>query len=145
VRLAPHPAQAARRKFQVSERTPCDRGSRVTFTRRGISLFPGMSARLLVRATSHPATSAPFQVGHCPIGWFRHLTYATSCPRINLIPPKTSVFGTPHPSRKRPFSETASFSHTTTRSDWCIRKSTPRIWTCNCAKRAKRLTGVTRG
>jgi len=67
VRLTPHPAQAARRKFEVSERTPIDRGSRVTFTRRGIELFPWMSARLLVLATSHSATSAPFRGGYCPI------------------------------------------------------------------------------
>jgi hypothetical protein len=67
VRLAPHPAQAARRQFQVSDGTPYDRCSRVTFTRTGIELFPWMSARLLVLATSYPATSAPFQVGHRPI------------------------------------------------------------------------------
>jgi hypothetical protein len=63
VRLTPHPAQAARRKFQVSDSTPCDRCSRVTFTRSGISLFLWMSALLLVVKTSHPAMSAPFRVG----------------------------------------------------------------------------------
>ena len=67
VRVTPHPAQAARRKFQGSDCTPYDRCSRVTFTRLGIELFLWMSARLLVLATSHPATSAPFQVGHRPI------------------------------------------------------------------------------
>jgi hypothetical protein len=36
--------------------------------------------------------------------------------RIKTVP-KTSVFGTPHPSRKRPFFATAAFSHTTTYSD----------------------------
>ena len=65
--LTPHPAQAAHRKFKVSDRTPFDRCSRVTFTRMGIELFPWMSARLLVLTTSHPATSAPFQVGYRPI------------------------------------------------------------------------------
>ena len=64
VRVTSHPAQATGRPFKVSERTPMDRGSRVTFTRMGISLFPWVSARLLVRATRHLATSAPFQVGH---------------------------------------------------------------------------------
>jgi hypothetical protein len=39
VRLAPHPAQAARRKFQVSDGTPVDWCSRVTFSRVGIELF----------------------------------------------------------------------------------------------------------
>jgi hypothetical protein len=67
VRVTSHPAQATGRPFKVSERTPMDRGSRVTFTRMGISLFPWVSARLLVRATRHLATSAPFQVGHRPI------------------------------------------------------------------------------
>jgi hypothetical protein len=67
VRLAPHPAQAARREFLVSDRTPYDRCSRVTFTRLGIQLFLWMSARLLVVSTSHPATSAPFRGGQGPI------------------------------------------------------------------------------
>jgi hypothetical protein len=49
------------------DRTPFDRCSKVTFTRLGIQLFPWMSARLLVGETSHPATSAPFQVGYHPI------------------------------------------------------------------------------
>ena len=67
VRLTPHPAQAARRKFQGSDGTPYDRCSRVTFPRLGIELFLWMSARLLVLATSHSATSAPFRGGYCPI------------------------------------------------------------------------------
>jgi hypothetical protein len=67
VRLTPHPAQATGRLFQVSDGTPVDRCSRVTFTLTGIQLFPWMSPLLLVHATSHPATSAPFQVGHRPI------------------------------------------------------------------------------
>jgi hypothetical protein len=67
VRLAPHPAQAGRRKFQVSDGTPCDRCSCVTFTRVGLELFPWTSALLLVLATSHPAMSAPFRGGDCPI------------------------------------------------------------------------------
>ncbi len=66
-RVIPHPAQAARLTFKVFDGTPFDRCSRVTFTRRGIQLFPWMSALLLVVETSHPATSAPFQVGHSPI------------------------------------------------------------------------------
>jgi hypothetical protein len=61
--LASHPAQAAHRKFQVSDRTPCDRCSSVTFTRVGLELFPCTSALLLVVKTSHPATSAPFRGG----------------------------------------------------------------------------------
>jgi hypothetical protein len=67
VRLAPHAAQAARRKFQVSDRTPYDRCSRVTFTRSGIELFLWISSLLLVVQTSHPATSAPFRGRHDPI------------------------------------------------------------------------------
>jgi hypothetical protein len=67
MRLAPHPAQAARLKFKVSDCAPLDRCSRVTFTQVGIQLFPWISARLLVVETSHPATSAPFQVGQSPI------------------------------------------------------------------------------
>ena len=43
------------------------RCSRVTFTPRGIELFLWMSALLLVVSTRHPATSAPFRVGYCPI------------------------------------------------------------------------------
>jgi hypothetical protein len=35
----------------------------------GYPIFPWMSARLLVLATSHPATSAPFQVEYSPIRW----------------------------------------------------------------------------
>jgi hypothetical protein len=67
VRLASHPAQATGRSFKVSDGTPVDRCTRVTFTRTGIQLFPWMSPLLLVRATSHLATSAPFQVGYSPI------------------------------------------------------------------------------
>jgi hypothetical protein len=67
VRLTPHPAQAARRKCQVADSTPGDRGSRGTFTRVGSERFLWMSARLLVVATSHPATSAPCRGGYCPI------------------------------------------------------------------------------
>jgi hypothetical protein len=67
VRLTPHPAQATGRLFQVSDSTPVDRCSRVTFTLMGLQLFPWMSLLLLVLTTSHPATSAPFQVGHHPI------------------------------------------------------------------------------
>jgi hypothetical protein len=43
------------------------RCSRVTFTRLGSELFLWMSALLLVLATSHPATSAPFRGGYDPI------------------------------------------------------------------------------
>jgi hypothetical protein len=67
VRLAPHPAQATGRSFKVSGSTPVDRCSRVTFTRLGIQLFLWISARLLVGAASHPATSAPFRGGQGPI------------------------------------------------------------------------------
>src|SRR5262245_998741 len=67
MRLAPHPAQATGRRFKVSDGTPVDRCPRVTFTQVGIHLFPWISARLLVVETSHPATSAPFQVGQSPI------------------------------------------------------------------------------
>jgi hypothetical protein len=66
-RVAPHPAQATGREFKVSDSTPADWCSRVTFTRAGIQLFPWMSPLLLVLSTRHPATSAPFQVGYHPI------------------------------------------------------------------------------
>ncbi len=92
--LTPHPAQAARRKFQGSDGTPYDRCSRVTFTRLGIQLFPWMSALLLVLATSHPATSAPFRVGIALSGglWFprafRLPAFASwpSCARCGYAP-----------------------------------------------------------
>jgi hypothetical protein len=67
VRLALHPAQATGRRFKVSDGTPVDRCSKVTFTLTGIQLFPWMSPLLLVLSTRHPATSAPFQVGQSPI------------------------------------------------------------------------------
>jgi hypothetical protein len=66
MRLAPHPVQAARLTFKVSDCAPLGRCTRVTFTHVGIQLFPWTSARLLVVEASHPATSAPFQVGHSP-------------------------------------------------------------------------------
>jgi hypothetical protein len=59
-RVAPHPAQATGLKFKVSDGTPVDRCSRVTFTLLGIQLLPWMSTRLLVVSAIHPATSAPF-------------------------------------------------------------------------------------
>ena len=67
VRLAPHPAQATGRRFKVSDSTPVDQCSRVTFTRLGIQLFLWISARLLVVSASHPTTSAPFRGGQGPI------------------------------------------------------------------------------
>jgi hypothetical protein len=66
-RVAPHPAQATGREFKVSDGAPDDWCSRVTFTRTGIQLFPGMSPLLPVLSTRHPATSAPFRVGSYPI------------------------------------------------------------------------------
>ena len=39
----------------------------MTFTQVGIELFLWISAHSLVWATSHPATSAPFRGGYCPI------------------------------------------------------------------------------
>ena len=66
-RVAPHPAQATGREFKIPDGTPADWCSRVTFTLAGIQLFPWMSPRLPVLSTSHPATSAPFQVGYGPI------------------------------------------------------------------------------
>jgi hypothetical protein len=66
-RVAPHPAQATGREFKVSDGTPADWCSRVTFTLAGIQLFPWMSPLLPILSTRHPATSAPFQVGYHPI------------------------------------------------------------------------------
>src|SRR6266511_4124467 len=63
VRLTPHPAQATGRSFKVSDGTPVDRCSRVTFTRTGIQLFPWMSLfssslRPVTRPRQHPCRSA---------------------------------------------------------------------------------------